>query len=62
MTDAFGMLLVGLYKVEKGTKGRLLRRSMIRYIILSYCIALRSPFIRLATIFSKVEGGGLRYI
>ena len=35
------MLLRGLYKVEKDDKGRMIRRNMIRYITLSYCIALR---------------------
>ena len=43
------MYSVGLYSTEKAgeVKGRMLRRTMIRYIILAYCIALRAVSFRL---------------
>lgn len=53
--DSFGMLLVGLFKVEKNEQGRLVLRNMIRYITLSYCIALRTVSFRLKKRFPTLE-------
>jgi len=53
--DSFGMLLRGLYKVENNDKGRMIRRNMIRYITLSYCIALRTVSFRLKKRFPSLE-------
>jgi len=53
--DSFAMLLVALYKVENDTQGRMFRRNMIRYITLSYCIALRTVSFRLKKRFPTLE-------
>ena len=50
-------VISGLYSTEKAgeVKGRLLRRTMIRYIILAYCIALRAVSFRLKKRFPSLE-------
>jgi len=53
--DSFAMLLVGLYKVNNDEAGRKIRRNMIRYITLSYCIALRTVSFRLKKRFPTLE-------
>jgi len=53
--DSFAMLLVGLHKVKSDQRGRMLRRNMIRYITLSYCIALRTVSFRLKKRFPTLE-------
>lgn len=49
------MLLVGLYKVNNDEAGRKIRRNMIRYITLSYCIALRTVSFRLKKRFPTLD-------
>ena len=39
--DSFAIMLVGVFVVDNDDKGRILRRTMIRYVTLAYCIALR---------------------
>jgi len=53
--DSFAMLLVGLYKVNNDEAGRKIRRNMIRYITLSYCIALRTVSFRLKKRFPTLD-------
>ena len=53
--DSFGMLVTGLYNPGSGDKGRMMRRSIIRYITLSYCIALRTVSFRLKKRFPTLE-------
>ena len=53
--DSFGLLVTGLYNTGKETKGRILRRTIIRYITLSYCIALRTVSFRLKKRFPTLE-------
>lgn len=53
--DSFGMTLCGLFKVNNDDRGRMLRRNMMRYIILSYCIALRTVSFRLKKRFPTLE-------
>ena len=50
-------VISGLYSTEKAgeVKGRMLRRTMIRYIILAYCIALRAVSFRLKKRFPSLE-------
>jgi len=53
--DSFGMLVTGLYNPGLGDQGRLMRRNIIRYITLSYCIALRTVSFRLKKRFPTIE-------
>jgi len=53
--DSFAMLLVWLYKVNNDEAGRKIRRNMIRYITLSYCIALRTVSFRLKKRFPTLD-------
>ena len=45
--DTFAMMVNALYNPGSGEKGRMMRRNIIRYITLSYCIALRTVSFRL---------------
>ena len=53
--DSFGMLVSGLYNPGTGEKGRMMRRNIMRYIILSYCIALRTVSFRLKKRFPTLD-------
>jgi len=53
--DSFGMLVTGLYNTGNDVKGRMMRRNIIRYITLSYCIALRTVSFRLKKRFPTLE-------
>ena len=46
--DSFGMMVAGLFQADpRDHRSRLMRRNIIRYITLSYCIALRTVSFRL---------------
>lgn len=53
--DSFGMLVTGLWAAGPERRGRLVRRNIIRYITLSYCIALRTVSFRLKKRFPTME-------
>ena len=54
--DSFAMKVVGLFQADPGDKrARLMRRNVIRYITLSYCIALRTVSFRLKKRFPSLE-------
>ena len=53
--DSFGMMVTGLYNTGGDKKGRMMRRNIIRYITLSYCIALRTVSFRLKKRFPTME-------
>jgi len=55
--DSFSILVTALYDTEKAgaTTSRILRRTIIRYITLSYCIALRTVSWRLKKRFPSLE-------
>ena len=53
--DSFGLLVTGLYNTGKDFNGRILKRTIIRYITLSYCIALRTVSFRLKKRFPTLE-------
>ena len=53
--DSFGILVTGLYNTGSDVKGRMMRRNIIRYVTLSYCIALRTVSFRLKKRFPTIE-------
>jgi len=55
--DSFSIMVTGLYQTDKAeaVQGRKLRRTIIRYIVLSYCIALRTVSWRLKKRFPTLE-------
>ncbi|XP_023341651.1 bestrophin-4 [Eurytemora carolleeae] len=53
--DSFAIMLVGAFKVENDDKGRMIRRNLIRYVTLAYCIALRTVSFRLKKRFPTLE-------
>ncbi|XP_023341648.1 bestrophin-4 isoform X3 [Eurytemora carolleeae] len=53
--DSFAIMLVGVFVVDNDDKGRILRRTMIRYVTLAYCIALRTVSFRLKKRFPTIE-------
>ena len=54
--DSFALKVVGLFQADPGDRrARLMRRNVIRYITLSYCIALRTVSFRLKKRFPNLE-------
>ena len=49
------MMVTGLYNSGEDEKGRMMRRNIIRYITLSYCIELRTVSFRLKKRFPTNE-------
>ena len=54
--DSFAIMCVGMFKTIQGdTRGRLMRRNVVRYITLSYCIALRTVSFKLKKRFPSLD-------
>ena len=54
--DSFGMMVAGLFQADpRDNRSRLMRRNIIRYITLSYCIALRTVSFRLKKRFPTLD-------
>ena len=54
--DSFAIMCVGMFKASRNDmRSRLMRRNIVRYITLSYCIALRTVSFRLKKRFPTLE-------
>ena len=53
--DNIGIMCVGMFSTRQDERARLMRRNVVRYVILSYCIALRTVSFKLKKRFPDLE-------